>query len=1233
MAINESAESSRLAQFVAFVALAVGVFVLAGWSLDMIALTNLVPGWPQISRITALGFMAAGASLWLASFPRPRAAAAASLLLTAIGLLVLFRYALSWDVYLDQFSLEPMPAIAPGGYPPRMAPATAVAFCCFGMSILCALKKTTAIAHQTLAIFVLVIGWMGLSRFIFGGEALVPFVNVAAHGSIVFLLLGAGALTLRTDAGIARLLASEGVGGSIARRLLPAAVLVPLLAGALTLHVERSGVLGHEAAVSVFALSAMFVFTAFVLINAARGERADSSRRAAESALRVSEERNQLVVETALDGVVTIDHRGLVTGWNSHAEKLFGWLRAEALGRELADLIIPARFREQHRNGMNRYLDSGVARVLNKRMEMTALHRDGTEFPVELSITPIGFGEDLVFSAFIRDITGRVLAESALRESEQRFRTTANAAPVLIWMSGKDKRCTWFNQRWLDFVGRDIEQELGDGWCDNLHPADFDRALDTYHAAFDARRAYEMEYRLQRDDGAWRWLLERGCPHLGPSGEFVGFIGTCIDITEHRETVEQLRENRARFKTLAESLPQMIWTCLRDGYTDYVSRQWLDYTGRSEAQQLGSGWLEQVHPDDRVKVFSEWSRVVASGDTYDISYRIRRFDGVYRWFKTRAVPLRDPAGRILKWFGSNTDIEDFVVAERKLKVQLERMQLLDRTTHAIGAHHELRKVFEVVLRSIEDNLGIDFVGLCTYQAEPEVITVSCVGERSATLAKQIGLVEQARIDVDDNGLKRCVHGELVYDADIENLRFPFPERLAKAGLRSLVAAPLMIESEVFGVLLVAKRRVDAFTSDDCEFLRQLASHVALAAHQARLYEALQGAYQDLRQTQQTVMQQERLRALSQIASGIAHDINNALSPAALYAQSMLAHQTGLSERSREQLAVIQRAIDDVAQTVQRMRTFYLPRGMENTLAPIDLNQILMQVIDLTRARWSNIPQEHGIVVKVESDLDAAMPEILGVESEVRDGLTNLLLNAVDAMPEGGTVTLRTRYLPRDNQVVVEVQDTGVGMSETTRSRCLEPFFTTKGERGTGLGLPMVFGMVQRHGGDFEIDSELGRGTTMRMIFPCAPTGMSVSAQALVTLPRPLRLLLVDDDPLLLRSLRDSLELDDHEVVTADGGQAGIDAFALSVQSGEKFDAVITDLGMPYVDGRKVAARVRQLSGEVPIIMLTGWGHRLIAMSDQPEHVNRVLSKPPKMAELRGALSDLVAPKEVTREAK
>jgi PAS domain S-box-containing protein len=1221
---SESADSSRnLARFAAFVALVVGCFVLAGWELDMETLTNLVPAWPRMVRLTASCFLLSGASLWLATVGAARTSMVFAALVAACGALMLIAHGSYWNVYLDNLSIGPVPAAIEGLSAPRMAPATALGFLMLGLSLVFAVPRRSALLHQALAIAGLLIGWVGLSRFVFGGDPLIPFTEMAVHTAILFLLTSAGVLMLRTDAGIAALLVSEGVGGAMARRLLPAAVLVPLAAGALSVFYERRATFGFEIAIALFALLSMIVFVAFVWVNAARADRADRLRRRAERALRLSEERHQLNFEAALDGIITIDRQGSITGWNNHAERMFGWPRAEALGHELAELVIPERFREAHRHGLRRYVQSGMARVLNKRIEMAALHRDGQEFPVELAITPIGFGEELVFTAFIRDITGRARAEAALRESELRFRTTANAAPVLIWMSGPDKRCTWFNQRWLDFVGRAIEQELGDGWCDNLHPADFDRVLDTYHAAFDARRSYEMEYRLQRDDGAWRWLLERGTPNIGPNGEFEGYIGTCIDITEHRETVEALRESRARFKTLTESLPQMIWTCTRDGYTDYLSRQWLDYTGRSEAQQLGKGWLEQVHPDDRIKVEMQWSLVVGTGDTFDMSYRIRRVDGVYRWFKTRAVPLRDPAGRILKWFGSNTDIEDFVNASNKVTVQLERMQLLDRITHAIGAHQEAREVFEVVLRSLEQSLGIDFGCVALYDTEPAQITISHVGPKSARLGAGIGLTGNARLAVDAEALARCVKGELVYMEDLAQVSHsPFCARLLAGGLHALVAAPLLIEQEVFGVLLVTRSAAQSFSSDDCEFLRQLSGHLALAAQKARLYDALQVAYQDLRQTQQTVMQQERLRALGQIATGIAHDINNALSPAALYTQSLLSHESSLTPRSREHLAVIQRAIEDVAQTVQRMRAFYMPRGLELTLAPIDMNQLLAQVVDLTRARWSNMAQEKGIVVEVIQELTPDLPKVLGAESEVRDALTNLMLNAVDALPEGGVIRLRTRLDARDDEIIVEIQDNGVGMSETTRSRCLEPFYTTKGERGTGLGLPMVFGMLQRHGGELEIDSEPGKGTTMRLIFPRAPTGISTRGQEPSVPAPPMRILLIDDDPLVLRSLRDSLELEGHGVVISEGGQAGIDEFAGALDGDNPFDIVITDLGMPYVDGRKVAARIRQLDPQVPVVMLTGWGHRLIATGDIPEHVDRVLSKPPKMPELRATLAEL-----------
>jgi CheY-like chemotaxis protein len=384
---------------------------------------------------------------------------------------------------------------------------------------------------------------------------------------------------------------------------------------------------------------------------------------------------------------------------------------------------------------------------------------------------------------------------------------------------------------------------------------------------------------------------------------------------------------------------------------------------------------------------------------------------------------------------------------------------------------------------------------------------------------------------------------------------------------------------------------------------------------------LQRAYDDLRQTQQAILQQERLRALGEMASGIAHDINNALSPMALYTDALLEHERQLSAQSRGYLQVIQRAVEDVAQTVARMREFYRHREPQLALAPIQMNRLAEQVIDLTRARWSDIPQQSGIVIEMERELLPELPDFMGVESEVRDALTNLMFNAVDAMPAGGLMTLRTGIASDDASIYVEVCDSGVGMDEDTRRRCLEPFFTTKGERGTGLGLAMVYGMVQRHSADIDIRSMLGIGTTVRLSFSrqfvSTPLG-GESAATVPSLPR-LRILVVDDDPLLLKSLRDILEADGHDVTTASGGQLGIDDFHAALQRGAAFGVVISDLGMPYVDGRKVASAIKNLSSSTPVILLTGWGQRLMAEGDVPAHVDRVLGKPPKLNQLREAL--------------
>jgi CheY-like chemotaxis protein/anti-sigma regulatory factor (Ser/Thr protein kinase) len=312
----------------------------------------------------------------------------------------------------------------------------------------------------------------------------------------------------------------------------------------------------------------------------------------------------------------------------------------------------------------------------------------------------------------------------------------------------------------------------------------------------------------------------------------------------------------------------------------------------------------------------------------------------------------------------------------------------------------------------------------------------------------------------------------------------------------------------------------------------------------------------------------------------------------------------------------------VAQTVTRMGEFYRQREPQAVLVPVDLNKLVRQVVDLTRARWSDMTLQRGVSIEMRLELSSSAVPIAVAESQVRDALVNLVFNAVDAMPRGGVLTIRTRLVAGDSasSVILEVADTGIGMDEETRRRCLEPFFTTKGTRGTGMGLAMVYGVAQRHGANIEIESEPGQGTQVRMTFNVAPVEAAVSSGSHKPPVRPMRILIVDDDPMLLKSLRDALESDGHDVTSASGGQAGIDAFLESHASGRPYPVVITDLGMPHVDGSKVAAAVKAMLPTTLVLMLTGWGRRLIVEGEMPPGVDAVLSKPPKVSDLRAALS-------------
>jgi signal transduction histidine kinase/CheY-like chemotaxis protein len=473
------------------------------------------------------------------------------------------------------------------------------------------------------------------------------------------------------------------------------------------------------------------------------------------------------------------------------------------------------------------------------------------------------------------------------------------------------------------------------------------------------------------------------------------------------------------------------------------------------------------------------------------------------------------------------------------------------------------------------------------------------------------------------------------------MSYPFAlkfETLIKAGFLFSAVLQLFIAVSMIVLVLEEARHIneqvlEQIQSIDCE-KRELQLKILSTEEkcrslfqQARSRDELQSAYDELRQTQHSVMQQERLRALGQMASGIAHDINNALSPITAFSEMLLKKETQLSENSRKNLENIRTSAEDIAQIVARMSEFYRRREHNDELRLVALDRLVQQVVDLTSPCWRDIAQSRGVVIQVQTRFEDPLPEFYCNESEMREALTNLVLNSVDALPQGGLITVYCHAVSltavsgqerKFTHTIIEVRDNGIGMDEKTRQRCLEPFFSTKRQRGgSGLGLAMVYGTVERHEGRVEVESEVNKGTTMRLILPLRepPKTKEKAPPSAEKASASLRVLCIDDEPLLRELLREVLEYYDHQVQTADSGEAGLELFAKARKEGRPFEVVITDLGMPGINGREVTEKIKDDSPATSVIMLTGWGMMLEERGEMVARADAVLSKPPRVAEL------------------
>jgi signal transduction histidine kinase/CheY-like chemotaxis protein len=421
------------------------------------------------------------------------------------------------------------------------------------------------------------------------------------------------------------------------------------------------------------------------------------------------------------------------------------------------------------------------------------------------------------------------------------------------------------------------------------------------------------------------------------------------------------------------------------------------------------------------------------------------------------------------------------------------------------------------------------------------------------------------------------------------------------------------------------------------YLRNVETSAAQAAQAENHVKELSHYITEQERIREQFSQMEKLSALGELASGVAHDFNNTLS--GILGRAQLLQRTDDPEKLKHGLDIIIKTAEDGAKTVKRIQDFARQRR-DHDFELVSVDQILLDASEITRPRWKNCAEASNIHITLNLQI-GSNGMVMGDDSELREVLVNMVFNAIDAMPEGGTLSLMTRNV--DDSVLIRVVDTGVGMYPEVRSRIFDPFFTTKGKAGLGLGLAVSFGIIRRHGGNIEVDSHYGKGTEFRITLPLAKvaeksvkTVEPSGAESPQTVPPVVqsdersrtRLLVVDDECFVRELLGDILEGEQCDVYLAESGSE-----ALSVFRETEFDGIFTDVGMPGMSGWELAREIRQINKDIPMAVITGWGEAVGSNEVKAAGVDWVVAKPftaDRIVELVREVNQLNATRQVSR---
>ncbi len=770
-------------------------------------------------------------------------------------------------------------------------------------------------------------------------------------------------------------------------------------------------------------------------------------------------------------------------------------------------------------------------------------------------------------------------SEAALRESEARFRNMADHAPVMMWVTDPTGYCTHLNARWYEFTGQEAGTGEGYGWLSAVHPDDRPAAEQAFVAANAEQRDYRVDFRLRRADGVYHWTIDAAAARFDEHGEFLGYVGSVIDIDDRREAEERLALSQEQLRLATDIGEIGEWDVDHlTGAMFWPPRVKAMFGISPDVPVTLDDFHNGVHPDDQEATRAAYE--AASDPTlralYDVEYRtVGKEDGIIRWVAAKGRGLFDVDGECVRVIGTAIDVTARKADELRLRDLNERLEQEVSTQTAAR-----NRVWE---------LSRELLAIIGFDGRLKAINPAWTATLGHDATALVDLPSREQVHPDDLPQVRAVFDRLGAGETIER----FEARLRHAdGSWCWISWTLVPEGDAFYAV-------------------------------GRDVTAEKQAAAELEQAQEALRQSQKMEAMGSLTGGVAHDFNNLLTP--IVGSLDLLQRKGVGgEREQRLIAGAIQAADRARTLVQRLLAFARRQPLQPVA--VDIGELVRSMADL-------LVSTTGPQVRVVVDVADNLPPAQADPNQLEMALLNLGVNARDAMPDGGTLRISatrqsvrtpTATLKVGHYVRLSVADTGIGMDEATLARSIEPFFSTKGiGKGTGLGLSMAHGLAAQLGGGLTIQSRPDLGTNVELWLPLSVATIDTK-EAGVT-PSEIgqargTVLLVDDEEVVRESTADMLEELGFLVTQAASGEA---ALAMITQ-GLTPDLLVTDHLMPGMTGVDLVQVVRGVRPNLPAMIVSGYADVEGIAPDIPR-----LTKPFRRAELVEILAQ-VAPQLVTR---